>query len=86
MNTRRTLSRIVQENDANEDLPPQLEQVLQSDQGDQGAQGSQGDQVPIVGGVNDVLVVPSETTNGEIGEALLILARALTTHVYRGIE
>ena len=39
-----------------------------------------------MGGVNDVSVVPPKRTNGEIREALLILAQALTTHVYRDIE
>ena len=46
----------------NEDIPPQVDQVYQ------------GDQVPIMGGGNDVLVVPSEMTNGEIREALITLA------------
>ena len=62
MNTRRTPARRVNKNDVNEDIPPQVDQV------------SQGDQVPIMGGGNDVLVVPSEMTNGEIREALITLA------------
>ena len=62
MNKRRTPARSVKENDVNEDIPPQVDQV------------SQGDQVPIMGGGNDVLVVPSEMTNGEIREALITLA------------
>ena len=33
--------------------------------------------------VINVLVVPPKMTNGDIGVALLILARALTTHVNR---
>ena len=35
---------------------------------------------------NEVPVVPPEMTNGEIIEALLALARAMTTHVNRGVE
>ena len=46
----------------------------------------QGDQVPIVGEGNEVLVVSPDMTNGEIREALLSLARSMTTHVNRGIE
>ena len=62
MNTRRTPARRVNKNDVNEDIPPQVDQV------------SQGDQVPIMGGGNDVLVVPSKMNNGEIREALITLA------------
>ena len=67
MNTRRTLSRRVDENDVHEEVPPQVEQV------------PQGDQVPIVGGGNDVSVVPPEFCNSNIREALLGLDRAVTT-------
>ena len=49
MNTRRTPATRVKENDVHQEIPPQVEQVLQ---------GAQGDQVPIVGGDNDVRVVP----------------------------
>ncbi|TMW89911.1 hypothetical protein EJD97_016460 [Solanum chilense] len=83
MNTRRTSARILEENDVNEEIPPQVEQVIQ---GDQAAQVYQGDQVPIVGGGNDVLVVPPKMTNGDIREALLTLVRSLTTNMNRGIE
>ncbi|TMW93482.1 hypothetical protein EJD97_011599 [Solanum chilense] len=70
MNTRRTLSRRVDENDVHEEVPPQVEQV---------PQGAQGDQVPIVGGGDDVSVVPPELSNSNIRETLLALARAVTT-------
>ena len=83
MNTRRTPDRRVEENDMNEEIPPPVEQVPQ---GDKGAQGSRDAEVPIVGDGNDVPVVPPEMTSGEIREAFLILDRALTTHVNRGIE
>ena len=46
---RRSPTRTFEENDVNKEIPPQVEQVLQ---------GAQGDQVPIVGGDNDVRVVP----------------------------
>ena len=69
INTTRTPSRRVEENDVNEEIPPQVEHV------------AQGDEVPIGGQGNDVLVVPPKMTNGEIREALLTLARDLTTHV-----
>ena len=35
---------------------------------------------------NEVPMVPPKMTNGEIIEALLALARAMTTHVNRGDE
>ena len=80
MHARRTPARRVVENDVNEEIPPQVEKVLQ------GAQDVEDDQVPIVGGGNEVPVVPPEMTNGEIRGALLILSRALTTHVNMGTE
>ena len=46
MNTMRTPARRVEENEVQEEISPQVEQV------------PQGDQVLIVGGGNDVLVVP----------------------------
>ena len=46
----------------------------------------QGDHVPTRGEGNEVLLVPLDTTNGEIREAFLALARPMTTHVNRGIE
>ena len=64
---RRILSRRVDENDVHEEVPPQVEQV------------PQGDQVPIVGGGNDVSVVPPEFCNSNIRESLLALARSVTT-------
>ena len=50
MNTR-TLTRRVEENDVNEEIPPHVEQVEQV---------SHGDQVPNVGRGQDFSVVPSE--------------------------
>ena len=63
-----------------EEVPPQIEQV------DQGAQCAQGVQVTIRGEGNEIPVVPSNMNNGEIREALLDLAQAMTTHVNRDIE
>ena len=40
----------------------------------------------LLGEGNDIPMVTVEMTNGDIREAFLILARALTTHVNRGIE
>ena len=57
MNTRRTPTRRVEVNDVNEEIHLQVEQV---------PQGAQGDQVPIVGGCNDIAVIPPEMTNGKI--------------------
>ncbi|TMW98873.1 hypothetical protein EJD97_003365 [Solanum chilense] len=74
MNTRRTPARRVEENDVNEKFHSQVKDV------EQVPQGVQGDQVPIEGQGNEVPVVPLEMTNGEIREALLSIARALTTH------
>ena len=71
MNTRRNLTRRVEENDVNEELRfrgghvPQVEHV---------PQGVQYDQVPNVEGGNEVPVVPPKMANAEIREALLILA------------
>ena len=54
----------------NEEIPPQVEQVLQYGQGVQGAEGNQvppqGDHVTNVEGGNEVPVLPSELTNQEI--------------------
>ena len=80
MNSRRTPTRRVKGNDVNEEIRPQIEQV------EQVPQDSQGYQVPIVGGRNDVSVVPAEMTNWEIRESLLTLAQALTTNLNRSIE
>ena len=49
----------------NEEIPPQVEQVLQ---------GTQGVQDPIGGEGNDISVVPPNMTNGEIRETLIALA------------
>ena len=68
MNTRRTPDRRVEENEIQEEIPPQVEEV---------EQGAQGDQVPIVGGSYDL----PELCNRDIREALLALARAMTTQV-----
>ncbi|TMW96435.1 hypothetical protein EJD97_007363 [Solanum chilense] len=46
----------------------------------------QGVQVPIKGEGNEFLVGPPDMTNGEIIEVLLALARAMTTHVNKGVE
>ena len=76
INTRRTPTTRVDENDVNEDIPPQVEKVEQV---------PQGDQVPIGGQGKEVSMVPPEMTNGEIREALLAIARVLNTHVNMGI-
>ncbi|TMW83530.1 hypothetical protein EJD97_001447 [Solanum chilense] len=47
MNTRRSLTRIFEDNDVHEEIPPQVEQVKQAPQG---SQGFQGDHEPIVEG------------------------------------
>ena len=51
MNTRRTPARIVDENDVNEEIPPQVEQGAQDDQ------QAQGDRNALMEGGNDVSVV-----------------------------
>ena len=64
---RKTSSRRVEENDVNEEIPPQVEQVLQYGQGVQGAQvPPQGDDIPNVEGGNEVPVVHSDLTNQDI--------------------
>ena len=73
MNTRRKPTRIVEENDVHGEIPPKVEQVSQC------SQGVQGDQVPIVEGGNDATVVPPEFSNSDIREAMLVLARGMTT-------
>ena len=65
-------ARRLEEGRVDEEVPPQVEQV---------PQGAQGDQIPIVGRGNDVSVVPPEMTNGDTREALITLARTLTTYV-----
>ena len=55
-----------------------LSQVPQCDQ------DAQYYKVPIIGGGNDVSVVPPEMTNGEITKALRTLVNALTTHANMG--
>ncbi|TMX05037.1 hypothetical protein EJD97_003172 [Solanum chilense] len=60
-------------------VPPRVEQ------GPQGVQVPQVEQVPITNEGNEVSVVPSDITNGEIREALLTLSRAMTTQVNRDI-
>ena len=47
INTRRTVSRIVAENEVQEEIPSQVEEV---EKVPQGSKVSQGDQVPILGG------------------------------------
>ena len=56
----------------------QLEKILQGYKGSQGDLGGRYAQVPIGGQGNEVSVVPTEMTNGEIREAFLALARAMT--------
>ena len=62
-------------------LAPQVVQVPQDAQ-----VPPQGDQVPIGDEGNDIPLVPPDITNGDIREALLTSARALTTYVTRDIE
>ncbi|TMX02267.1 hypothetical protein EJD97_022190 [Solanum chilense] len=85
MNMRRTPARRVEENDVNEGLPPRGGHVPQVDKVPQGSKGALNDQVPIVEGLNEVLIVPQEIANREIREALLTIARAVTTQVNRDI-
>lgn len=84
------VSRRMEGGRVNEKIAPQVQQVEQVLQYGQGVQGDQiipqGIQVPIGGQGNDVLVIPPEITNGEIREALVAVARAVTTHVNKGIE
>ena len=70
-------SKRLEEGGVDEEFPPQVQQVKQ---------GAQDIQVPIERQGNEVLVVSLEMTNGEIREDLFTLARALTTHVNRGID
>ncbi|TMW81050.1 hypothetical protein EJD97_012431 [Solanum chilense] len=81
MNTRRMASKRFEEGRVNEEVPPQVEKVIQGSQ-----IPAQGVQVTIGGEGNEVRLVPPEMTNGEIREALLDLARSMTTYVNRGIE
>ena len=67
----------------NEEIPPQVEQVEQVLKGSQESQGTRDDQILIVEGGNDIPVTPPGFTDGDIKEALLLLARDLTTHVNR---
>ena len=67
MNTRKTPTRRVEENDVQEDIPLQVEEVEQV---------PQGDQVPMSGG-DDV----PELSNRDIREASLTLARSVTNQV-----
>ncbi|WMV25124.1 hypothetical protein MTR67_018509, partial [Solanum verrucosum] len=49
-------------------------------------QGMEGDQAPLGGKENVVLVVPSDITNGEIREAFLSMACAMTTQANRDVR
>ena len=80
MITRRMVARRLEKGRVNEEIPPQVEEVQPVLQGDQGARGVQ---VPIGGQGNEVSVVPTEMTNGEIREAFLALARAMTCMLLR---
>ena len=73
VDTRRMATRRLEERTENDEIPPQVEKLLQ------GAQRAQG-------GGNDVLVVPPRMTYREITEDLPTLARSSTTHVNMGIE
>ena len=75
MNSRRTPTRRIEENDVHEEIPPQVDEI------EKVPQGFEGDQVPIIGGGNDVLVVPAELSNSDIRKSLLDLYRAVTTQV-----
>ncbi|TMX03198.1 hypothetical protein EJD97_017733 [Solanum chilense] len=73
--------RRLEEGRKDEEVPPQVEPVPEVVQ-----VPPQSVIFPIGCQGNEVPVVSPEMTNGEIREALLTLARALTTHVNRGIE
>ncbi|TMW83450.1 hypothetical protein EJD97_001646 [Solanum chilense] len=69
------VARRVDERRVNEEIPPQVkqvEQVLKDGHVQQCAQ------FPIVGGGNDVPVVPTDMSSGEIRDALLALAQDMT--------
>ena len=83
MNTRIIPVRRVEQNDVNEGLPLRGGQVPQ---GVQVSQGGQDDQVPIVKGGNEFSVFFPFMANGEIREALLTVARSITTQVNRDID
>ena len=72
-----------EEERVSEEIPSQVEQVPQDGQGVQGAQGAQvythSDHLPIVEEDNKVSVDSPELNNRDIWEALLALARAVTT-------
>ncbi|TMW93762.1 hypothetical protein EJD97_011191, partial [Solanum chilense] len=92
MNTRRMAARRLEHERMNKEILPhvkQVEKVPQDGQGVQGAKGSQvppqGDHIPNVDGVNEVPVIHPNLTNQEIREALLALARAVTTQVNLGM-
>ena len=70
MTTRRMTTRRVEEK-----VPPRVEHTPQ------GVQVPQVEQVPITNEGNEVSVVPSDITNGEIREALLTLDQTMTTQV-----
>ena len=73
MKTRRIAAKRDEKERVNEEIPPRVEQVLQCAQ------------VPIGGKRNEVPLVPPYFTNGEIREALLALARTMTTRVSRDV-
>ncbi|XP_069150274.1 uncharacterized protein [Solanum lycopersicum] len=77
MNIWRTPNRRVEENDVQEDIPSQVEEI------EPVPKDAQGDQVPNVEGGNDD---PLELSNRDIREALIALARAMTTQVERLCE
>ena len=76
MNTRKMTARRVKEEGVNEEVPPQGGQVPQGVQ-----VPSRVDKVTIVDEGNEVSVVYPNMNNREIREALLSLARDMTTHV-----
>ena len=65
-------------------VPPRVEQFEKVEKVHQGDQvPPQGDQVFFLGGGNEIPVVPPVMANGYIREALLTLARDMTTQVNR---
>ncbi|TMX05791.1 hypothetical protein EJD97_023979 [Solanum chilense] len=80
MKTTRMDARRMEEEGVNGEIPPQVKQASQ------GVQTPQGEKVPIVDKLNEISVVSPDMNNMEIRKALLALARAMTTHLNRGVE
>ena len=75
MNTRRMAVKRLGEERMIEEIPYQVKKVPEDGKG---VQGAQGDHVPNMEGGNEY---PSELSNRDIREALLALARVVTTQV-----